>query len=256
MKKLLIVLGALTAAVLLIGTVAAVMIDPLVRKTVEKESAAALQVPTRLHDASVRFSGKVALKRFEIHNPPDYSEPRAVTFERFDLLVRPRELFEEEVEIDDVTVVRPELTLEFNGAKNNLSALLDNLNAGRAPREPKEDGKKFLIRRLHLQNAVVRFRSNLLSGGARTVSLPDISLENIGTAEGGATMGEILKVLLQTLGTAALNSAQGLVPSELLNSLRADLEGRVRELPAQVLDELKHELERKLGNPFERKTAD
>lgn len=262
MKKLLIVLGAFVALVVLIGAVATVLIDPIVRSQVERQSAVALKVPTRLNDASVRFSGNATLGKFEIHNPPNFSEPRAVTFERFDLAVPLRELLRDVVHVDQVTVVRPELTLEFTGAKNNLSTLLDNLSAGREPGKQSSDGKKFLIRKLRIQDAIVRFRSDLLSGGVRSITLPAVDLENVGTAEGGATIGEILGVVLQTLGSAALKAGEGLVPADLMNALRGDLQGKIRDLPAKALEELEKkagelklptELEKKFRNPLQNK---
>lgn len=262
-KKVLIALGASIGLVVLIGAVAAVLIDPIVRSQVEHQSTAALKVPTRLNDASIHFSGSATLGKFEIHNPPNFSEPRAVTFDRFDIAVPPRELLHDVVHVDQVTVVRPELTLEFTGAKNNLSALLDNLSAGRDPAAKESTGgKKFLIRKLQIKDAIVRFRSDLLSGGVRSVTLPAIDLENIGTAEGGATMGEILGVLLQTLGSAALKAGQGLVPADLLKNLQGELQGKIRDLPAKALDELEKkagefklpsELEKKLRNPLQHK---
>lgn len=264
-KKLLIAGGALLGFVLLVGAVAAVLIDPIVRSAVEHQSTAALKVPTRLNDAFIRFSGRATLGKFEINNPQPFSEPRAITFERFDVAVKPRELLHKTVAIKEVTVVRPELTLEFTGAKNNLSTLLDNVSSGSAP-GTSTDQKKFLIRKLHVEQAIVRFRSDLLPGGARSVQLPPIDLENVGTGEGGATIGEILGVLLKTLGAAALKAGEGLVPADLLNNLRGDLEGKIRELPGKAMEELKKkagdlklpsDLEKKLKNPFERsKTAD
>src|SRR5262249_21181240 len=107
------------------------------------------------------------LDRLEVGNPPPFTEPRSVTFERFDVVVPPRELFHETVHVDEVTVVRPELTLEFTGAKNNLSALLDNISAGRSadqPAPPPSGGKKFIVRKLRIEDAVARFKSDLLPG--------------------------------------------------------------------------------------------
>jgi len=264
-KKLLIALGALVGFVVLVGAVATVLIDPIVRSQVEKQSATALKVPTRLNDASIRFSGHATLGKFEIHNPQPFTEPRAVTFERFDVGVKPGQLFQKTVHVDQVTVVRPEMTLEFTGVKNNLSTLLDNLSSGREPGKESSDGKKFLVRKLRIESAIVRFRSDLLSGGVRSLTLPSIELENIGTGEGGATMREILHVLLQTLATAALKAGEGMVPAELLSSLRGDLEGKLKDLPGKAMEELQKkagdlklpsELEKKLKNPLERKTAD
>ena len=261
LKKLLIALGALVGFLILVGAAAAVLIDPIVRSTVESQSAKALKVPTRLSDATIRFSGHATLGKFEIHNPQPFTEPRAVTFERFDVGVRPRELFHQTVTIREMSVVRPELTLEFTGAKNNLSALLDNVSSSSPPGASTEK-KKFIIKKLQIQGAVVRFRSDLLPGGARSVTLPTIELENVGTAEGGASIGEILGVLLKTLGSAALKSGEGMIPADLMNNLRGDLEGKLKELPGKAMEEIQKkagdlkmpsDLEKKLKNPLERK---
>jgi hypothetical protein len=265
-KKLLIAFTLLAAFIVLACAVAVIFIDPIVRAAVEKQSAIALKVPTKLDDASIKFSGHATLGKFEISNPAPYTEPRAITFERFDVAVPPRQLLGEVVHVDAVTVVRPEMTLEFSGTKNNLSALLDNISAGQpAGRSAPSGGKKFLIRKLRIENAVARFKSDLLPGGARSVTLPAIELENVGTAEGGASMGQILRVILESLGTAALKSGEGLLPADLLNNLRGDLEGKIRELPTKAMEEIQKkagelklpsELEKKLKNPLERKSAD
>jgi len=263
MKKLLIAFGLLAAFLVLVAVLGVLFIDPIVRSVVEKQSAVALKVPTKLNEATIRFSGHATLGKLEVGNPTPFTEPRSVTFERFDVDVRPRQLLGEEVHIDQVTVVRPELTLEFSGAKNNLSALLDNLSAGQpAGQTAPSGGKKFLIKKLRIQDAVARFKSDLLPGGARSVTLPAIELENVGTAEGGASMGQIIRVILETLGASALKAGEGLVPSDMLKSLRGDLEGKVRELPGKAMDEIQKkagdfklpsDLEKKLKNPFEKK---
>jgi len=267
-KKLLIALGALVAFILLIGGVALLLIDPIARKVVETQSAVALKVPTKLHDATIKFSGRATLGKFEVGNPSPFTEPRSVTFERFDVAVKPGELFHETVHVDEVNVVKPELTLEFTGAKNNLSTLLENISAGRPPEQPApapSGEKKFLVRKLRIQDAVVRFKSDLLPGGAKTVALPAMELDNIGTAEGGASVGEILRVVLQTLGTSALKAGEGLLPVDALNSLRGDLEGKLRAIPSKAVEDLQKkagelkipsDLEKKLKNPLEKKSAD
>ena len=255
LKKVLIALGCLVGFLVIVAAGAAIFIDPIVRHTVEWQSSKALKVPTRLHDATIKFSGRATLGKFEINNPAPFVEPRAVTFEKFDVAVRPREIMRQTPTLDEMTVVRPELTLEFTGAKNNLSALLDNISTGPAPGASSEK-KKFLVRKIRIQDAVVKFRSDLLPGGAKSVTLPAIELENVGTAEGGASVAEILKVVLQSLGSAALKAGQGQLPADLLNNLRGDLEGKIKdvqELPGKAMEEKAGELEKKLKNLLERK---
>ena len=242
MKKLLIAAAIVLALPLILVAIAALFIDPIVRSSVERGAASALKVPVRLDRASVRWAGKVTLGGFQVQNPTGYQEPRAVAFERIDAVTPPKELFHDVVHIGEVTMAKPEVTLEFVGASNNLSKLLDNLSRDKAPEQGKPSGKKFLIHRLRITEATVRFRSDLLSGGGRTLTLPTLELENIGTAEGGATLGDVLGVVLRSLAGAALKEGEGMLPANLLESLR----GATRDLPAQSLDEIRRRAEEEL----------
>jgi len=261
-KKLLIGAGIALAIPILLVVAAVLFINPIVRTRVEKSASAALQVPVRLDRASIRWPGKATLGRLEIDNPRGFQEPRALAFQRIEGSIKPRELFQDVLHVGVVTIAKPDLTLEFVGSRNNLSALLDNLSAGGGR---KSSGKKFLIRKLRIEEGTVRFRSDLLGGNDRSFALPTLELENIGTAEGGASMGEILGSVLQTLARAALNAGGGTLPAKLLENLR----DAIRDLPARSLDEIRRraeemkskeldpsELQRKLRERLERKTAD
>jgi hypothetical protein len=238
-KKLLMVVGVLVVILVIGVAVTAIMIDPIVRRGVEYGSTTTLKVPTHLAAASVKFKGKVELDRFEIANPAGFTEPKAIVFERLELAVPPRELFQPVVHVDRLHVVKPEVTLEFAGTKSNLAALMDHLPKAE-PGAEKTEGKKFLIHKVRIENGTVRFRSDALPGGAKTLTLPPIELENVGTAEGGASTAQIARILLQALGTAALNAGEGMLPKELLDNLRGDL--------AKHLEAVPEEIRRKLGD--------
>jgi uncharacterized protein involved in outer membrane biogenesis len=242
MKKLFVAAALVIALPLLLLAALALFLDPIVRSQVEKSASSALQVPVRLDRASVRWSGTATLGRLEVDNPRGFSEPRAVSFDRIDASLRPRELLRDEVHVGEVTIVKPDLSLEFLGTRNNLSALMDNLSRSRGPGPAKTSGKKFLIQRLRIVDATVRFRSDLLGGNERSFALPTIELENVGTAEGGATAGQILGTVLQTLGRAALAAGGGTLPATLLESLR----GAIGDLPARPLDEIRRRAEEEL----------
>jgi uncharacterized protein involved in outer membrane biogenesis len=244
-KKLLIAVGILIAIPILILFAAVLFIDPIVRTAVGKGASMAFKVPAHLDRASIRWSGQATLEGFEMGNPPGYREPRALAFERVEAAARPRDLLGNVVHVGEVTIVKPDLTLEFVGSKNNLSALLDNLPGARVPGKEKEggeakpSGKKFMIHRVRIVDPSVRFRSDLLGGEGKTLTLPPLELENVGTASGGATMGEILGVVLQALGNSALKAGEGILPPQLLDNLRSG----IRDLPGRSLEELKKSTE-------------
>jgi hypothetical protein len=265
-KKLVIAVGILAVVFVVAVAVVAILIDPIVRKGVEYGSTSALKVPTHLAGASVKYKGKVELDRFEVGNPAGFTEPKALLLEHLDLEVHPRELFKPVVHIEQLRIVKPEVALEFVGTKSNLSVLMDNLPKSEpAAEKPDKKGgeKRFLIQKLRIDNGTVKFRSDSLPGGTKTMALPPIELENVGTAEGGATTAQILRVVLQSLGTAALNAGEGLLPKELLNGLRGDLSKQMQSVPDEIrrkLGELKapeaaepEKVEKTLKDLFEKK---
>jgi hypothetical protein len=265
-KKILIAVGILVAIPLLLVAGVALFINPIVRAGVEKGASSALKVPVHLDRASIRWSGRATLGKLEVGNPRGFTEAKSLGFDQIDVAVGPADLLRKVVHIGEVTILKPEVIVEFSGTKNNLSALMDNLTAGRTtPEAEKSSGKKFLIHRLRVQEGKVWFKSDLLSGGPRAVTLPPLQMENLGTAEGGATMGEILQMLLQSLASAALKAGEGVLPIGLLDDLR----NGVRDLPARTVDEIKKqadelkskeldpaELRKKLRDRLPRKTAD
>lgn len=232
-KPLLIILGILILLPVLLVLLTLIFIDPIVRTGVEKGGSMALKVPVHLKAASIRFSGKATLTGLDIANPPGYAEPRSVVFERIDAAVQVGSLLHDVVDIGEVTIVKPELTLEFSGTRSNWSVLMDNLSPGKPEtrgQQPAAPGKKFIIHKLRIEEAGARFRSDVIPGGTKSVTLPSIEVENVGTAEGGATLGQVLAVILQQLGNAALNAGQGLVPTELLNNLSGTVKENVKSL--------------------------
>jgi hypothetical protein len=267
-KKILIVCGILVAVVFLLVAGVALFINPIVRAGVEKGGSAALKVPVHLDRALIRWTGHATLGGFQIGNPAGFTEPRSVAFDRIDVAVGPADLFKEVIHIGEVTIVKPDLTLEFSGTKNNLSALSNNLSGGEKTPEAKPaekaPGKKFLIHKLRIQEGTVRFKSDLLPGGAHSVTLPSVELDNVGTAQGGATLGEILGTVLDSLTQGALKAGEGILPAGLLDNLRRG----IRDLPARTVEEFQKEteelkkeadpaeLQKKLRDRLKKKTAD
>jgi hypothetical protein len=241
-KKLLIIVGILVAIPILLVAAVAIFINPLVKAGVEKGGSAALKVPVHLNRASIRWSGHATLAGFEVGNPAGFSEPKSVAFDRVSVSVGPSDLFKDVIHVPEVTIVKPDLTLEFSGTKNNLSALMDNVSGGKKAPEPekpveKPSGKKFLVHKLRVEEGTVRFKSDLLPGGAKSVTLPSVELENVGTAEGGATLGDILQKVLEALEGAALKAGQGVLPPGLLDNLKSGL----KDIPGRTVQEIEKE---------------
>lgn len=229
---------------------AALALDPMIQSKVPARMSEALGVPVTLNDADASLAGDLALERLTIGNPEGYGDPQAIRVDRITAEAKPLSLLSDVVKIRTLTVERPLLSIEFKGLESNIQALMDNL----PPRE-KEKGKRFRIGRLTIEGATIRFTSDRLAGGTKTVSLPTIELTNVGTAEGAQPMGRVAAEVLKALLNEALKHA-GDLPAELVRSLgqavgeRAQelIEGakdRLEEVPGLLEDRLKRELEKR-----------
>lgn len=257
MRILLITLGVLLGLLVLAAAGIAIALDPLVKRVATEESSAALGVPVELNDADASLFGRLALDGFVAANPEGFGEPRSIRFDRVSARARVGSVFDDVLDIDEVVVRRPELTIEFQGPRSNVKALMDHL-AERRPAEKKDaEGRAFRIRTLRLEGATLRIKADVLGANVRELTLPTITLRDVGTSSDAATMSEILASVLQTLAGEAVKRGKDLIPAELLRSLTGDLEDaarrfggrleeRIRELPKQVEDKVEDELEKGL----------
>jgi uncharacterized protein involved in outer membrane biogenesis len=274
MKFLLKMLGVLL--LLLIAAIVAVvlLVDSMVRVSVEKSGTFALGVPTTLEEADIGlFSGRTALGGLAVDNPDGFEKEHfleigavicEVSMESFasDIVTLPL------VEVSDLT-----LDLERNSSGTNYGALLDNLerlleDEGSAGGEPGGEageettsGKSFRIDRISLRNISVTV--NLLPAGGditrQTLTIPEIELTDVGGDDGASTV-ELATTLITALLETTLEHGGGLGVDDLLQDISGrldpyeqsgakvieDLEGSARE----KVEEATEGLEKKLGDIF------
>jgi uncharacterized protein involved in outer membrane biogenesis len=256
-RILLITLGVLLGLLVLAAAGVALVLDPLVKRVATEESSAALGVPVELADADASLFGRLALDGFVAGNPRGFAEPRSIRFDRVAAKARVGSVFDDVLEIDEVVVRRPELTIEFQGQRSNIKALMDHLGERRPAGKKDPEGRAFRIRTLRMEGATLRFKADVLGENVRELTLPTITLRDVGTSADAATMSEILASVLQTLAAEAVKLGKDLVPAELLRSLAGDLEEaarrfggrieeRIRDLPKQAGERVEDEIEKGL----------
>jgi hypothetical protein len=262
-KKLLIAFGIFLSIPLVVLILMALMIDTVVKTGTETAASMALKVPAKLEEATIKHAGRATLRGFEIGNPPGYREARAASVEEFDAVLRTASLFEDVIDVPDVRVVKPDLTIEFIGMKSNWSVLMNNLaSVGSGTSGEQESGKsagpgkKFRIERLRVEGATVRFRSDLIPGGTHVVTLAPFELKGIGTTRGGASMGQVLGALLHSLGGEAAKSGDPQLPQTLLESLKSETTGSAKkfiDFTQQQLNDAGKALKKDLNDLFQPK---
>ena len=239
-----IVLRSLAVLVFLVvaALIAAVLgIDAIARTAVEKGGTYALGVDTKLAKADIGlFQGTTELGGLTVANPPGFETTPFLGLGHAELAVTLSSLRGDVVEVPLFSLSDVAILLQKREGKTNYGVILDNLKrfeSGQPPPEqepqPKGEGKRFVIRKIEITNVSADIDLLPIGGEATRakVTIPSITLENVGTAEGGASVSEIVSKVVKALLQATLEAGGKVVGPELL----ADLKGKLNDLGLEAI---------------------
>ena len=251
-KKIVLIAVASLAVVLVLGAfIVLSRIDGIVRSTVEREGTNQLSLATTLADADVSlFGGSLTLDKLAVANPEGYAAPEILELGQLNVGVGYGDLLGEPVRVRQINVTSPRLTIERSGegirglTNLNVRDLLKNLET-----EEETETTKLIIDQLTVSRAQVVIRPNIQGlEDEYTLTLPDVMLNEIGTADEAKNGAEIGRVLGQvTMALARQAAASEDLPPELRAALSGDLRSVVDEYAAKLGDRAKAELQDQLG---------
>jgi hypothetical protein len=133
--------------------------------------------------------------------------------------VNPRSVFSDKVRVTHVHVKAPDITFEGTlGTANNLSKILDNVNAvaggskgadpSKAPPAQQGSSKKLQVDDFLISGAHVNVSMTMLGGKSLTVQLPEIHLANLGSGPEGITAAELTQRVLSEVTAATLKAVE------------------------------------------------
>jgi hypothetical protein len=214
----------------------------IVRVGVQQGGQYATAQTTTLLGADLNvFGGSLNLSQLLIANPTSagFKEPTFLTMKSCDVLVDPGSLATKTIVVDKIMIDGLELTLEQQGAKNNLAVLLDIMkqkSAAASPRgtasapapkstAPESPGTALKINEILLTNTKVHLRGLVPT---------ELKLGNIRIKEPTNPDGRPMKIA-DVMVTVLLNISQGIVGSPELPKEFKDGLGSV----SQFVDSLK-----------------
>lgn len=244
MKKK-ILLGAL-ALIAVIVVVVFVFSERLVRAGIEAGGTKALGVETTVDDVHLAlFRGRVGLEGLRIANPEGYESPALFTLGEGRVAVKILSLLGDPVEVQEIQITAPQMTLERQGLKTNVFSVLKNLKSkkqgpGKAEKEGKdESGKSFRIGRIRISDPKVHVR--LAEGVNPSIALPTIELNEISNADGTPVMlADVFEQVLLAMARSSLEHGKGVIPDDFLGALGDQLAslksigGKLREIGSDV----------------------
>ncbi len=210
------------------------MVNQRTAAAVVEHTAQALGVTTTLERAAVGLAtGSVTLSGLEAENPTGFDAPRLIVAPRIEGRIRAITLLRPVVEVSRLTLSELELHLERRGGLGNYSLILDHyLREGRHTGDP---DRRYLIDVLVVSDAVVHLDliPELGEAGRLSVPIHEIRLVEVGGAERGLMLQEVVGVVVRSLLQAVLDRAAQELPAALLR----ELTDRVDELSGDLAEE-------------------
>ncbi|HEY1922549.1 MAG TPA: AsmA family protein, partial [Tepidisphaeraceae bacterium] len=193
---------AVVCVLLIVVAVAVIYfsLNAIVRSVVQRQASASLGVPTTLGSAQLAiFGGNVQLDDLAVSSPPKFSAPQIFTLGGVAVSVHYGQLTGEPIHIQQITIDKPALVVEQSGGALNLKALMDQM-----PQTPQTSSGeptkpiKLVIDELDLTGADVTFMPGIPGLGDKIeVTVPTLTLKNIGNSDGAANGAAIKDVVMQ-----------------------------------------------------------
>lgn len=262
MKLVVRVIGLLLVLVLVAGAVVVFYSGALVQKGIEKGGETALGVATRVGNVDISLmGGEATMNQLTIANPPGFSAQQFLELGHANMAVSLSSLLSDTVTIPQIAISGIRVNLEQKGNSNNVNPLLERARslagegskASDVPAPARQaDARKYIVALFSLED--VQVNANLETFGQSTsvnLVLPKIELRNLGDAQGGLPLAELIEKVVQVILETAQKSSGQLSPAlaRLLSGELSDLQslqsGAI-DRARQEMDRLTGELEKKL----------
>jgi hypothetical protein len=212
-------LGVIVLAVLIVGAVIGVglFLDTIVKKGMETVGPKITQVSIKVDAVSLSLlNGSAEVKGLVVGNPEGYKTSQAISVGSAAVGVNPLSVFSDKIIVRSVRVEAPEITFEGGLGGNNLSKIMENVNASAksggpastntAAKTGSEPGRKIEVDDFLITGAVVHVNLTGIGGGETTLLLPDIHLTNLGKDSAGITATDLTRRVLGAVTTATIKA--------------------------------------------------
>ena len=217
MKKTLIKIAVIVVVCLVaLLLVASFFLGSIIKKGVETVGPQITKTPLTLDGANLSIlSGSGSIKGLLVGNPEGYKTESAIKVGSVSLGVRPGSVFSDKIHVTHVNIQAPQITFEGGLKNNNLTKILDNVQAatgGPDTNQPaaKDQGpsKKIQIDDLVVSGAKVTISTVLTAGKPVTVTIPDIHLTDLGKNSNGITPAEATEIVLKEVVNGTLKAVE------------------------------------------------
>lgn len=246
----------LVPLVLLAVVIAFLSLDGILKTTVEKQTSTSLNLSSALRSARLSlFGGKVNLNQLRIASPRGFTAPNMLELGDLDLSVKYGQLRKDPIHVESLTLNQPRLVIEQSNGALNFKKAMDLLPARESS---SQKPIKLIIDELKIQEAQVIIHPGLPGVPAEiAVTVPSISMRNIGSGAGSQNGAAIKDVAMQVIAALANSAAQsGSLPAELKAILHLNAGEVAAKLGAEAQKRIAAAIPGELGNSLSKAVAD
>jgi hypothetical protein len=168
--------------------------------------------------------GKISISNLKIGNPQGYAKKNAFELGNLTLDVGVSSLFSDKIVIEEISVKGMNVDFEVKLTETNLTKIKGNIDDFTKSDEKTaktaddksgagaEDGKAEQGASKKLQINLIQFADNSVSlgtaGKTATIPFADMTITEIGTGPGGATVGEVSSKIFDAINDAVVRTAK------------------------------------------------
>ncbi|MGA2242431.1 MAG: hypothetical protein ABSH11_10410 [Verrucomicrobiota bacterium] len=221
MKKLFLSFIIVLAVLFVVAAIGVgLFLDSIVKTGMETVGPKITQVSIKVDAVKLSLlTGSASVKGLIVGNPEGYKTPQAISVGSAAVGVNPLSVFSDKIVVRSVRVEAPEITFEGGLGGNNLSKILDNVNAIAQNSRPastnttakagNEPGRKIEVDDFLITGAMVHVSLTGIGGKEMTLPLPDIHLTNLGKDSAGITATDLTRRVLGAITTATIKAVAG-----------------------------------------------
>jgi hypothetical protein len=212
MKKLIIIGGGLAVVALVAFVALQFFLGSVVTAGVNNFAPKLTQTKVVLNSATISpLTGSGTLSGLVVGNPKGWSDANLCSLGKVHIDVAPFSILGDHILVNEIIIEAPEFNYETKIIASNVADLLKNIEAAMgggknaAPTATTKTGQpiKIAVKKFRLAKGKVRLG---LAGTAMTLPMPDIELNDLGTAEGGITPDQLVFAVMKSVTTSIVSA--------------------------------------------------
>lgn len=208
MKKILVVAAVVIVVIAVGAYIVMSNLDSFVAGMIEKYGSEATRTSVTVSGVDISLSkGRGNIEGLTVKNPEGFEAPDAFRMADITIDLDVKSIRGEPVIVEEVLVRAPVVFAEFNEkGESNINQIRKRVNeyaAGEGAGDGEEKpGKRMIIRKFVFEQGEIRIDATELGVEERTVTLPEMKMNEIG-GESGAPPAGIAKIILKEMASRA-----------------------------------------------------